>query len=92
MILVSSFALEVLISRHDGRPKAPSFDPSGDVGTVCMPAAVACPSTSNPASGSERSLFCAQPNKRLKLSAPLFCGGHLFVNTENLRRSLSAFR
>jgi hypothetical protein len=32
------------------------------------------------------------PNKRLKLSAPLFCGGHLFVNTDNLRRSLSALR
>jgi len=32
------------------------------------------------------------PNKRLKLSAPLFCGGHLFVNTESLRRSLSAIR
>ena len=31
-------------------------------------------------------------NKRLKLAAPFFCGGHLFVNTENLRRSLSAIR
>ena len=92
MILVSSFALEVLISRHDGRPKAPSFDPSSDVGTVCMPAAVACPSTSNPASGSERSLFCAQPNKRLKLTPPGGSGRIPFVNCTARRRSLAAFR
>jgi hypothetical protein len=32
------------------------------------------------------------PNKRLKLAAPLFCGGHLFMNAESLRRSLSAIR
>jgi len=92
MILVSSFALEVLISRHDGRPKAPSFDPSGDGGTVCMPATVACPSTLNPASGSELSLFCAQPNKRLKLAAPSFYGSPSLVNSSSRRRSLSAIR
>jgi hypothetical protein len=33
-----------------------------------------------------------QPNKRLKLTAPLFCGGHRFVNMKAARRSLGAFR
>ena len=92
MIVVSSFALEVLISWLGGRPKAPSFDPSGVVGTVCMPATVACPSTSNAASGSELSLFCAQPNKRLKLAAPSSCGSLPFVNSSSRRRSLGASR
>ena len=32
------------------------------------------------------------PNTRLKLSAPCFCAGHLFVNDTTLRRSLSAIR
>jgi len=32
------------------------------------------------------------PNKRLKLTAPSFCGGHLFVTGTATRRSLSAFR
>ena len=32
------------------------------------------------------------PNKRVKLSAPFFCGGHLFVNMPAARRSLGAFR
>ncbi len=34
----------------------------------------------------------AQPNTRLKLSAPIFCGGHRFVNVNAARRSLSAIR
>ena len=33
-----------------------------------------------------------RPNKRLKLSAPFFCGGHRFVNVKASRRSLSAIR
>jgi hypothetical protein len=32
------------------------------------------------------------PNKRLTLSAPFFCGGHLFVNVKASRCSLSALR
>ena len=32
------------------------------------------------------------PNTRLKLAAPFFCGGHLFVNVKTSRRSLSAIR
>ncbi len=34
----------------------------------------------------------ALPNMRLKLSAPFFCGGHLFVIVKASRRSLSAIR
>jgi hypothetical protein len=45
-----------------------------------------CLRTSNPRTSD------ALPNMRLKLPAPLFCGGHLFVNIESLRRSLSAIR
>jgi hypothetical protein len=33
-----------------------------------------------------------QPNKRLKLTAPFRCGGHLFVKSSRSRRSLSAIR
>jgi hypothetical protein len=32
------------------------------------------------------------PNTRLKLAAPPFCGGRLFVNVKASRRSLSAIR
>ena len=34
----------------------------------------------------------AQPNTRLKLTAPSCWGGHLFVESSMSRRSLSAFR
>ena len=34
----------------------------------------------------------ARPNKRLKLAAPFFCGGHLFATTKSSRRSLGAIR
>ena len=37
-------------------------------------------------------MFRALPNTRVKLSAPLFCGGLLFVNIPASRRSLRAFR
>jgi len=92
MIVVSSFALEVLIGWLGGGPKAPSFDRSGVVDSVCMPATVACPSTSSPASGSELSLFCAQPNKRLKLTPPALCGKLPFVTLPPGRCSLAAIR
>ncbi len=102
MILVSSLALEILISEFGGGPKAPSFAPSGVVGSECMPATVACPSTSKLASGSELSFFCAQPNQRLKLAAPVRnksggrsearCSRIPFVNIPVRRRSLSAIR
>jgi hypothetical protein len=37
--------------------------------------------------------FCVErPNKRFKLSAPSFCGGHRFVKVKASRRSLSAIR
>jgi len=32
------------------------------------------------------------PNMRVKLVAPFFCGGHLFVNVPASRRSLRAYR
>ena len=34
----------------------------------------------------------ALPNKRLKLTAPSFCGGHLSVTMKASRGSLAAFR
>jgi len=86
MILVSSLALEILISGHGGGPKVPSFDPSGVVGSECMPATVACPSTSKPASGSELSLFCAQPNKRLKLAGARRLRSESFFSAPQLKR------
>jgi len=33
-----------------------------------------------------------QPNKRLKLAAPVFKGNVMFVNNQTARRSLSAIR
>jgi len=37
-------------------------------------------------------LIGAQPNMRLKLTAPSCCGGHLFVKSSRSRRSLNAVR
>jgi len=37
-------------------------------------------------------LLGAAPNKRLKLAAPSWYGGHLFVKSSSSRRSLSAIR